>query len=65
MLDEDKIDPAIYSLGELQQHISALEQCAPRDKRTKQFKEYIGELNSLFEIYNGKAGEKIYRKIKL
>lgn len=65
MFDEDKIDPAIYSLGHLQQIICAMEQSAPRDKRTKQYRAYIDELNSLFEVYNGKAGEKIYRKIKL
>lgn len=65
MFDEDKIDPAIYSLGELQQHICVMEESAPKDKRTKQFKAYVDELNSLFEVYNGKAGEKIYRKIKL
>ena len=53
-----------YSLGHLQEIIEGLENRPPLDKRKKEYKSHIDNLNSLFKIYNKKAGQKIYRIIK-
>lgn len=64
-MDEEIIDYSIYSLGELQEIIGNYEDKPPKDKRKKEYKEYVQLLNTFFDIYNKKAGERVYRKIKL
>lgn len=61
----EKVDYSSYSLGGLQEVIGRMEENVPLDKRKKEFREYVAELNSLFNIYNSRKGEKIYRKIVL
>lgn len=65
MEEEEKEDYSNYNLGALQEVIGKLESNPPKDKRKIEFKEYVAELNMLMQIYNAKAGEKIYRIIKL
>lgn len=65
VMEEEIIDYSTYSLGGLQEVIGGLEDAPPRDKRKKEYKEYIQSLNTLFDLYNKKAGERVYRKIKL
>lgn len=63
MIDEDKIDYSIYSLGELQEIISGLEDNPPKDKRKKDFQDYKILMNQIFDIYNKKAAFKFYKKL--
>lgn len=63
-MDEDEpIDYSVYSLGELQEIIGKMED-EPVDKRKKEYKEYKKIVNLIMDIYNKKAGIKIYAKIK-
>lgn len=48
------------NLGEIDQDIVYLEQNQP-DKRTKEFKEWVKDINYLFSLYNKMAGSKIYK----
>lgn len=61
---EEEIDYTTFSLGALQEVIGKLEDTPPKDKRKKEYKEYIDRLNLFFKLYNTKAGEKVYRIIK-
>ena len=48
------------NLGEIDQDIVYLEQNQP-DKRTKEFKEWVKDINYLFSLYNKMTGSKIYK----
>lgn len=59
---EEQIDYNLYSVGELQEIISIMEDNII-DKRKKEYKEYIKVMNLIFDIYNKKVNSKIYKKI--
>jgi len=61
---EEEIDYNTYALGYLQEVIESIEAKEPFDKRTKEYKIWKDDLNSIFEIYNEKAKSKVYIKIK-
>jgi hypothetical protein len=51
-MEEEVVDYSIYSLGELQEIIGNYEDKPPKDKRKKEYKEYLQVLNTFFDIYN-------------
>lgn len=61
---EEEIDYTIYSIGELQEIISIMENNSPKDKRKKEYQDYKNILNQIFDIYNKKAAYKTYVKIR-
>ena len=65
MNEEDVPNWNEMSLGELQEIITQEEDALSRlDKRTSRYKIAVSNLNILFEVYNKKHGEKIYKLIK-
>ena len=63
-MEQDVVDYSIYALLEIREMISNLEDNPPKDKRKKEYRDYIDKLNNLFQLYNSKVNEKVYKIIK-
>jgi hypothetical protein len=68
ILDVDDKEAAIYrkqylNAGDLRETIEELETKKPKDKRSKEYKEWVRCIDFLYSLYNVKVGYKAYKII--
>lgn len=63
MIDEE-IKPEDLDLADLGELINTTEDNPPKDKRKKEYRDWVIKLNHLFDLYNKLANHKVYVKIK-